>query len=67
LLDGIVFRPAEVAGLTPDEIEEPSMRFTADEKTNDLLFLVQWGPVPSGHVVEVARSLERAYARLAAP
>ena len=67
LLDGIVFRPSEVPGLSPDEIEEPSKNFTADQKTNDLLFLVQWGPVPSSHVVGVARALERAYARLAAP
>jgi hypothetical protein len=64
LLDGIVFKPASVPGLKPEEIQEPSKRFTADEKTNDLLFLVQWGPVPSTHCVEVARSLERAYARI---
>ena len=64
LLDGIVFKPASVPGLEAGEIEEPSKRFTADEKTNDLLFLVQWGPVPSKHCVEVARALERAYARL---
>lgn len=64
LLDGIVFKPASVPGLAPGEIEEPSKRFAADGKTNDVNFLVQWGPVPSRHCVEVARSLERAYARL---
>ena len=64
LLEGIVFKPAAVPGLKPEEIEEPARRFTADEKTNDLLFLVQWGPVPSKHCVEVARALERAYARI---
>jgi hypothetical protein len=64
LLAGIDFKPASVPGLSPADIDEPSLRFTADEKTNDLLFLAQWGPVPSRHVVEVARSLERAYARI---
>ncbi len=64
LLAGISFKPAAVAGLKPEEIEEPKRRFTADEKTNELLFLVQWGPVPSRHVVGVARALERAYARI---
>ncbi len=64
LLAGIAFKPASVPGLSPADIDEPSLRFTADEKTNDLLFLAQWGPVPSRHIVEVARSLERAYARI---
>jgi hypothetical protein len=64
LLDGIAFKPASVPGLAPEDIDAPSLRFTADEKTNDLLFLAQWGPVPSAHCVEVARSLERAYARI---
>src|SRR5580692_8057140 len=40
LLKGIVFKPSSVPGLSPEDIEEPSKRFTADEKTNDLLFLV---------------------------
>ena len=64
LLEGIAFKPAAVPGLKPQEIEEPRIRFTADEKTNDLLLLVQWGPVPSRHCVDVARALERAYALL---
>jgi hypothetical protein len=64
LLYGIVFKPASVPGLKPADIEEPTRQITADEKTNDLLLLVQWGPVPSRHVVEAARALERAYARL---
>ena len=64
LLDKIVFKPAAVPGLKPEELAEPARRFTADEKTNDLLFLVQWGPVPSRHCVDVARALERAYARI---
>ncbi|MFI5361040.1 MAG: hypothetical protein ACHQ49_03635 [Elusimicrobiota bacterium] len=64
LLDGIVFKPASVPGIEPEEIEEPAKRFTADEKTNSLLFLAQWGPVPSRHCVGVARALERAYARI---
>ncbi|HEX4048691.1 MAG TPA: hypothetical protein VH309_12685 [Elusimicrobiota bacterium] len=64
LLEGIAFKPAFVPGLSPAEIAEPVKRFAADEKTNDLNFLVQWGPVPSRHCVEVARALERAYARL---
>jgi hypothetical protein len=64
LLDGIVFKPAEVPGLKTGEIEEPSTQITADEKTNDVNLLVQWGPVPSRHCVEVARALERAYVRL---
>jgi hypothetical protein len=63
LLDGIAFKPAEVPGLKLEEIEEPSKRFTADKVTNDLLLLVQWGPVPSRHCVEVARALERSYVR----
>lgn len=67
LLAGIVFKPASVPGLSPEDIDEPSLRFTADEKTNDLLFLAQWGPVPSKHVVQVSRALERAYMRLSAP
>jgi hypothetical protein len=66
LLEGIVFKPSALPGLKAEEIEEPAKRFTADKVTNDLLFLVQWGPVPSRHCVEVARALERAYARLAA-
>jgi hypothetical protein len=48
-----------------EEIEEPSKRFTGDDKTNDLLFLVQWGPVQSNHCVAVAQALERAYAHIA--
>jgi hypothetical protein len=64
LLDGITFKPAVVPGLSPEDIEEPSYRFTADEKTNDVLFLAQWGPVPSRHCLEIARALERAYARI---
>lgn len=64
LLDGIVFKPAAVPGLKAADIAEPSRQITADEKTNDLLLLAQWGPVPSAHCVEVARALERAYARL---
>jgi hypothetical protein len=64
LLAGIVFKPAAVPGLAPGEIAEPKRRFTADEKTNELILLVQWGPVPSRHVVDVARLLERAYARI---
>ena len=64
LLEGIAFKPKSVPGLKPEDIDEPSLRFTADEKTNDLLFLAQWGPVPSAHCVEIARSLERAYARI---
>ena len=64
LLDGIVFKPESVPGLKAAEIEEPSRQITADEKTNDLLLLVQWGPVPSKHCVDVARALERAYAWL---
>jgi predicted ATP-dependent Lon-type protease len=66
LLAGIVFKPASVPGLEPAEIETPKRSFTADEKTNELILLVQWGPVPSAHVVEVTRALERAYARLSA-
>ena len=64
LLAGITFKPAVVPGLAPEDIEEPSYRFTADEKTNDVLFLAQWGPVPSRHCLEVARTLERACARI---
>ncbi|HXT01537.1 MAG TPA: hypothetical protein VN915_12745 [Elusimicrobiota bacterium] len=64
LLAGIAFKPASVPGLEAADIDEPALRFTADEKTNDLLFLAQWGPVPSRHVVEVARAVERAYARI---
>lgn len=64
LLAGITFKPAIVPGLSPEDIDEPSYRFTADEKTNDVLFLAQWGPVPSRHVLEIARTLERAYARI---
>jgi hypothetical protein len=64
LLEGIAFKPASVPGLAPEDIDEPALRFTADEKTNDLLFLAQWGPVPARHVLEVARSLQRAYARI---
>ena len=66
LLAGIAFKPTAVPGLEPEEIEEPKRSFTADGKTNELNFLVQWGPVPSRHCVEVARALERAYARLSA-
>jgi hypothetical protein len=65
LLEGIVLKPESVPGLRLDEIEEPAMNMTGDEMTNDLLLLVHWGPVPSKHCVEVARSLERAYARIA--
>ena len=65
LLQGIVFKPESVPGLRPDEIEEPVTNMTGDEMTNHLLLLVHWGPVPSKHCVEVARSLERAYARIA--
>ncbi len=65
LLDGIVLRPESVPGLLPDEIEEPAMNMTGDEQTNHLMLLVHWGPVPSKHCVEVAHSLERAYARIA--
>ncbi len=61
LLDGIVFRPAAVPGLAPEDIDEPKLQFTADQKTNELLFLVQWGPVPASHCVAIARALERAY------
>lgn len=64
LLEGIAFKPASVPGLEPEDIDEPSLRLTADEKTNDVLFLAQWGPVPSRHCVEVARALQRAYARI---
>lgn len=64
LLEGIVFKPAAVPGLKPEELEEPSMRFSADGKTHDVLLLVQWGPVLSKHCVDVARALERAYERI---
>lgn len=63
LLVGIVFRPAAVPGLAPEDIDEPELRFTADQKTSELLFLVQWGPVPSSHCVAIARVLERAYVK----
>jgi hypothetical protein len=66
LLAGIVFKPAAVPGLSPQDIEEPKPSFTADEKTNEVDLLVSWGPVPSRHVVEVARALERNHARLSA-
>jgi hypothetical protein len=65
LLDGITLKPESVPGLRPDELEEPAMNMTGDEQTNHLMLLVHWGPVPSKHCVEVARSLERAYARIA--
>ena len=65
LLEGIVLKPDSVPGLRPGEIEEPAMNMTGDEQTNQLLLLVHWGPVPSKHCVEVAQSLERAYARIA--
>lgn len=64
LLAGIEFKPASVPGLAPEDIDEPALRFTADAQTNDLLFLAQWGPVPAKHCLDVARSLERAYARI---
>ncbi len=66
LLKGISFVPPRGAGIADADLEDPAKSFTADEKTNELNFLVQWGPVPSTFVVETARSLERAYARLAA-
>jgi len=65
LLQGIMLKPESVPGLKPGELEEPAMNMTGDEQTNHLLLLVHWGPVPSKHCVEVARSLERAYARIA--
>ncbi len=65
LLQGIVLKPESVPGLRPEEIEEPAMNMTGDEMTNHLMLLVHWGPVLSKHCVEVARSLERAYARIA--
>jgi hypothetical protein len=64
LMEGIVFKPASVPGLSQDEIEPAKLQFSADEKTNDLLFLIQWGFVKSTHCVDVARSLERNYARI---
>ncbi|MGB7549414.1 MAG: hypothetical protein WBM14_16885 [Terracidiphilus sp.] len=65
LLQGIVLKPESIPGLRPDEIEEPALNMTGDEITNHLLLLVHWGPVPSKHCEQVARSLERAYARIA--
>lgn len=64
LLHGINFKPSSVPGLQPEDIDEPTKGFTADEVTNNIIFLVQWGPVPSKHCVDVAHALERAYARI---
>ncbi|HLJ64372.1 MAG TPA: hypothetical protein VKT70_09710 [Stellaceae bacterium] len=63
LLDGIILRPQRVPGLEPDEIEEPSRKFVADETTDDVMLLIGWGPVPSNHCVNIARALDRAYSK----
>jgi len=64
LLEGIALKPASVPGLAPGDIEEPALDFEGEEKTNDMVLLVHWGPVPSRHVVDVAHAVERAYARI---
>jgi len=64
LLKGIAFKPASVPGLAPADIEAPYLKMTGDATTNDVLFLVSWGPVPSKHCVDVALALERACARI---
>lgn len=63
LLAGIVFRPDHVPGLDADDIDEPALELVADDQTTEATLSVIWGPVPSRHCVDVARALERAYAR----